>query len=164
MELNIKDTAKAGNNIEIEIFKADGLKRTANGDIESGTLIGKILARNLNTNVGLNFMRKAISRVVTPMAYIACGTGSTPAAAGDTTLGTEIDRVAILAYDDPSTGAVRFRAIFESNQGNGNLIEFGLLNAAIAGELQARSVLGAAFTKDTTLVLRVNWTVTLADT
>lgn len=162
--MEIKTTVGLKSNVLIEAFKASSVKRSPDGDIVEGEIVARAEIHNMNVNAGLNFMRAAISRAVTVMGYIAAGTGSTGAAAGDTTLETEIDRVAILSYDDPSTGAVRFRAIYESNQANGNLREFGIFNDATTGTMLARTVLGAAFTKDESLIVRVNWTVTFADT
>lgn len=150
-------------NAKVEFFKADTVVRSENGDILSGELVHATEGHNLNTDAGLNFYREAISRTVTVMSYIACGSGSTAADPADTELEAEIGRVAILGYDDIATGAVRFRAIFESNQGNGNLQEFGLFNAISGGTMAARYVLDSSFTKDTSLMVRVNWTVTFSD-
>lgn len=164
--MEIQSRAKIGHNIVIEIFKDADVPHDAEGHPILGPDISPfvVLSHNMNVNAGLNFARNAISRPVTAMSYIACGSDNTAAGAAQTALIAEIERVPIFGYDDTATGAVRFRAIFEANQGNGNLIEFGLLNAAAAGTMMARSVLGAAFTKDSSIILRVNWTVTFADT
>lgn len=133
-------------------------------DPKTGEVLRTIATHNMIVNAGLNFTCQAISRTTTPIGYLAAGTGSTAVAAGQTTLATEIDRVALLGYDDVSPGAIVFRGIFEANEANGNLIEFGLFNDATAGTMFCRTVLGLAFTKDTSISLRVTWTITYTDT
>jgi len=164
MELMVHDETKVRMNVEVEYFEAKGLKRAENGDILEGKLVLKERGHNMVVNTGLNFIRQAISRSVTPMSHIGVGSGSTAADAGDTDLETPIERVALLDYADTATGAVTFRAIFEANQGNGNLREWGIFNAASGGTMGARYVMGASYTKDTTLVVRVSWVFTFADT
>lgn len=140
-------------NVEIDLLNA-----------ETGRLMNRFKSRNMIVNTGLNFIREAVSRDVTPMGYIAAGEGSTGVTSADTALESELDRVAVLSYDDTATGAVRFRAIFESNQANGNLQEFGVFNAVSGGIMGAKTVLGSSFTKDVSIMLRVNWTWTFSDT
>jgi hypothetical protein len=163
MELNLKEDVRASGRVEIEAFDAKTVKRGPDGDVLEGDLLRRILQENMVVDAGLDFIRAAISRSMTPMKYIAAGTGSTAADPSDTALETEIERVLIIGYDDSATGAIRFRAIFESNQANGSLQEFGIFNDPTAGTMLARTVLGAPFDKDTSYLLRVNWTVTYAD-
>lgn len=164
MKIDLNDSARCRGRITVELFRASTVKRGADGDIASGELIRTIENPNMIVNAGLDFMRSAISRSTTPMQYVAAGEGSTPAAAADTALESELERVLIIGYDDTSPGIIRFRAIFEGSQANGNIQEFGLLNLSALGTLFARSVLGSSFTKDTQIMLRVNWTFTFTDT
>jgi len=79
-------------------------------------------------------------------AYIAYGTGTTAAAAGDTTLETEVDREAAettvmstLSKDD----TVRYSYEFTVTSAC-TISEVGVLNAATGGDLLAHSILDEA--------------------
>jgi len=76
--------------------------------------------------------------------YIAYGTGTTAAAAGDTTLETEVDReeaevevISALKKDD----TVRYSYTF-TIAAAGTISEVGLFNDDTAGDLLAHSILG----------------------
>ena len=76
--------------------------------------------------------------------YIAYGTGTTAAAAGDTTLETEVDReeaevtvISGLRKDD----TIRYSYLFTATSAC-TISEVGLLNAATSGDLLAHSILG----------------------
>jgi len=161
--MQLKDHVKIAGWPRIEIFKAASVKRGPDGDIIEGELLRVIEQKNMIVDTGLDFITYAISRSTTPMAYIAAGDGSTAADHADTTLESELGRVATIGYDDTSPGIIRFRAIFESNQANGNIQEFGIFNDATAGTMFCRSVLGSSFTKDTSILVRVYWTLTFTD-
>lgn len=150
--MKAKANARIEENVEIEII-----------DAKTGKLMHAFRSRNMVVDAGLDFIREAITRSKTPMGYIAAGDGSTAVTSADTTLDNELGRVGLVSYDDSSTGVVVLRAIFESDQANGNLVEFGIFNDATAGTMLARTVLGASFTKDETMMVRVNWTITFTD-
>jgi len=162
--IKIRDGCKAEDNVLVEFFRAETAKRSENGDIIAGELVSAVSTHNKITNAGLNLLRQYMSRTTPLISHIAVGSGSTGAAAGDTALETETDRVAILDYSDGATGIITFRAVLEANQGNGTVREFGLLNDATAGTLFARSVLGANYTKDSSLIVRISWVFTGTDT
>jgi hypothetical protein len=74
--------------------------------------------------------------------YIAIGTGATAAAAGDTTLGTEVARgQGTLTQPDAFTDRSVFT--FAAGTGTGNITEAARLNAASAGVLMGRQVFTA---------------------
>jgi len=164
--MEIFDGKKRKANVKVEFFRKEQAILGKNNEIVD--FIGKPLkieeGHNINTNAGLNYAAQAMAVAVTPFSYIGVGSGSNAEDPSDTELQTEIERVGILSYDFPSTGVVRFRAIFEANQGNGSVREFGLFNALVAGTMGVRYVLGASYTKDTTLSIRVTWTITTTDT
>jgi len=150
--MNIKDNGKNRDNVRLEFY-----------DAKTGELVMSHTGHNMIVNAGLNLIRNAISRDIDVVGYVAVGSGSTGAAAGDTALVAEIERIPIMGYSDDATGTVTFIAIFEPNQGNGNLREFGLFDALTTGTLFARYVAGASFTKDTSLMLKIYWTVVFQD-
>jgi len=73
------------------------------------------------------------------MSHMAIGTGTTAEVAGDTTLGTEIARV---AFDSKTSAAakVSYVTTFPAGTGTGAITEVGILNAAAAGDLLTRIV------------------------
>ena len=90
----------------------------------------------------LNSMRDVIyGDSITMPAFIAIGTGTTAAAAGDTTLETEIlpdgsNRSAISGRTKPIAKDVRLQMLVGAGEANGNnLTEVGAINAATGGTL-----------------------------
>ena len=77
------ENLKAKGEVKIELTRADGTLETHE-------------IKNLVVDVGLNYivsrMKDATANV---MSHMAIGSGSTAAAAGNTTLGTELGRVAL---------------------------------------------------------------------
>jgi hypothetical protein len=117
--------------ILIELFGADG------------KLKERRKVSNLITTVGRG---QVIDRLqaATPAVcdYIAIGTGATAAAAGDTTLGTEVARgQGTLTQPDAFTDRSVFT--FAAGTGTGNITEAGRLNAAAGGVLMGRQVFTA---------------------
>ena len=123
--LNLKGT------ILIELFGPDG------------RLKDRRKVKNLITTVGRG---QVIDRLQagTPAVcdYIAIGTGATAAAAGDTTLGTEVARgQGTLTQPDAFTD--RSVYTFAAGTGTGNITEAGRLNASSGGVLMGRQVFTA---------------------
>ena len=74
-------------------------------------------------------------------SHVALGTGTTAAAASDTTLETEVYRDAISSSVKPASKKVRHTLSLNAGEGNGNtLTECGLITAATGGTLQNRIV------------------------
>ena len=97
-------------------------------------------------------------------SHIAIGTGTTAVAAGDTALATEVDRNPIVV--STASGAVwTMKVFFSKAEANGSTIaEAGIFDAAAAGTMIARTVLGSTVAKDATKSLTITWTLTFADT
>lgn len=162
MDLNSK--IKMRGDARIELFDAKSVILSENGDVKDGKLIRTIEKKNLIVDTGLNHIRAAITRITTPMGYIATGTSTTAPAAGQTALIAEIDRTATIAYiDSPTPGIVSLRAVFGASQAIGNLAEFGVFNDAVAGTMLSRLTI-TPFTKDNTILVRITWTFTFVDT
>lgn len=127
-----------------------------------GNLIEAREVPNLVTTVGKNVIanRLAASPTNAAMTHMAIGTGSTAAANGDTTLGTEVARVAITS-GTPSTNTVVYVATFPAGTGTATIAEAGMLNASSVGDLLCRSVF-TAIVKGASDSLTITWTVTIS--
>jgi hypothetical protein len=92
--------------------------------------------------------------------YIAIGTGSTAAAAGDTALGTEVKRKE--ATSRTRSGAVLTMSVtFSAGEGTGALREAGILTASSGGTLYSRTVY-ELLNKEAGDALEVTWKLTVS--
>ncbi len=116
---------------------------------------------NLVTTVGKNNVAAqllAAPGVATP-THLAIGTGAVAAAVGDTTLGTEVARMA-LTSKTRSTNVVTMVGDFAAGTGTGTITEAGPLNAATTGDLYARVVF-AGVSKLAADTLKITYTLTV---
>jgi hypothetical protein len=97
---------------------------------------------NVITDVGLNKTAEMIGGVATvdPFNYLAIGTGTTAAAAGDTQLEAEVVREQATASVSGGTLTLDHTFTFTTSYA---ITELGVLNAATAGDLYGRSTFGA---------------------
>ena len=138
-------------------------------DAETGTLLRRVETHNLVVTAGLNLIRDLLRGAagVTGLNYFAYGTGTTAAAAGNTTLQTEVGRD---NYTQTSIvdGKLTIKYYLASTAGNGNTIsEAGLFgNGATAtansGTLFARAVF-AGEAKTSAQAWTFTWEVTVTD-
>lgn len=127
-----------------------------------GKLKDEQLVENLVVDAGENHIADQLSS--TPgqgaMSHMAIGTGSTAAAFGDTTLGTEIDRNSLTSRTD-SGNVVTYVGTWNPGDGtNAALREAGIFNAASSGTMLARAVY-ANIDKQAGDTLTITWTVTI---
>ena len=116
--------------------------------------------KNLVVTTGLNFIVDRMAGTGSNiMSHMAVGTGSTAVAAGDTTLETELARVA-LDSDNTSTNTITYIATFPAGTGTGAITEAGVLNAASSGDLLSHTVFSVV-NKAADDVMTINWTITL---
>jgi hypothetical protein len=112
---------------------------------KKGLLKEHRLIRNLVVTVGKGFITsRMIGAAAAVMSHMAAGTGATAAAAGNTTLGTEVGRVALTSATqttgDVANDTVQYAATFGAGVATGALTELGLFNAGAAGDMLARTV------------------------
>jgi hypothetical protein len=121
---------------------------------------------NLVVNAGRNWLWNMACSASPPakMGYMALGTGATPAALGDTTLGNELagSRIATSTPGTVGTTASVWTAVFNPGIGTGALTEAGIFNAAATntGAMLAHVVFGT-LTKNVPDTLTITWTITL---
>ena len=131
-----------------DAVKVKGRCRLTIRDAKTGRLLERTPWRdNLVTDDGeVLYARLLRGDALDPCSYCGVGSGNTPAAEADTTLETEIGRLEVT--DTSITGAVvTYSTFFGSGDNNGTWWEIGMLNAAAAGVLIARTVLGASQNK-----------------
>lgn len=99
---------------------------------------------------------------VVPVTYMAVGTGTTPAAAADAALESELDRNALTVSGGTQTGPeVLFESTWLPGDGTGALTEAGLFTAATGGVMLARTVFPVV-NKGADDTISIAWTVTIS--
>ena len=147
--INKKQKGKVAYNVKLEITRANGTLET-------------YLSHNLIPTVGENLIAGGLrTGTLTAMTHMAIGTGTTAAAAGDTTLETELARVA-LDSTGGTTNDIIYIATFPPGTGTGAITEAGIFNDPTTGTLLARDVFGLK-TKDAGDQFIFTWTVTIND-
>lgn len=116
---------------------------------------------NLIVTAGRNAIvsRLASSPGTAVPTHMAIGTGATAAAAGDTTLQTEIDRNALTSCT-ASGGVLTMVGDWAAGDGTGAITEAGVLSASSAGTLFSRAVF-SVINKAAGDTLQITWTYTL---
>ena len=116
---------------------------------------------NLVVTAGKNFVASRIVGTSSGvMSHMAIGSGTSAAAAGNTTLGTELGRVS-LTSGTASSAVVTYVATFAAGTGTGAVTEAGLLNASSSGTMLCRTVFSGV-NKGPNASMNVTWTVTVS--
>jgi hypothetical protein len=120
---------------------------------------------NLVVNTGLAFI---ISRMVgtskSVMGFMAVGSGSTAAAAGDTALGSQLGSRKALdstTITGSNNEKVQYVCTFAAGEGTGAITEAGIFNASSSGDMLCRTVF-AVVNKAADDTMVITWTVTLS--
>ncbi len=130
---------------------------------KTGKIIETKEINNLVVTTGLNYIASRMKdATATAMTHMAVGTGSTAAALGDTTLGTEVgaSRTA-LTSTTVSTNTIQYACTFGAGVGTGALTEAGVFNASSAGTMLCRTVF-SAINKAAGDSLTITWTITVS--
>lgn len=146
--MNTNEMIKATGRLNIQVIGPDGMIK------EEQTV------DNLVVSVGLNFIASRMKdATATAMSHMAVGSGTAAAASGNTTLGTELGRVA-LSSTTVTNNAVGFSATFGAGVGTGAVTEAGLFNASSAGTMLCRTVFSVV-NKAAADTMSITWTVTI---
>jgi hypothetical protein len=117
--------------------------------------------KNLVVTSGKGFVASRMKDTTAgAMSHMAVGTGSSAAAAGNTALGSEVDRNA-LASTTVSGADISYVATFAAGEGTGALTEAGLFNASSSGTMLCRTVF-AVVNKGVADSMTITWTVTVS--
>lgn len=145
----IKSEIKATGRLSVVLKDSDGAIK-AQRDIN-----------NLVVTAGLGYIASRMKdATATAMSHMAIGTGTTAAAAGDTTLGTELDRNA-LTSTTVTDNEIEYVASWSAGDGTGAITEAGIFNASSAGTMLARTVFDVV-NKAANDTLSITWTITLS--
>ena len=118
------------------------------------------LEKNLVVTVGKDWIAsRMVGTAANTMGYMAVGTDSTAPAAGNTTLGAEVARVAVTSQT-ASTNTVTYVATFGAGVGTGALTEAGLFNANTAGTMLSRTTY-SVINKGSGDEMTVTWVITV---
>jgi len=115
---------------------------------------------NLVVTAGKEFVAaRMIGTSADVMDNMAIGSGSTAAAAGDTALGSELDRQS--ATSSASGAVVTYSATFGAGNGTGAVTEAGLFNASSGGSMLCRTVFSVV-NKGAADSMTISWAVTVS--
>lgn len=147
------------------MIKKDSSKVTGSVNVvvrgEDGTVKQEFTVPNLVVDSGLDFIASRMKdATATAMSHMAVGTDNTAADAADTTLGTEIARVA-MASTTVTNNAIAYVASYPAGTGTGALTEAAILNASSGGSMLCRTVF-AVINKGAADSMTVTWTVTIS--
>jgi len=145
----MKDTLTVKGKVHVLLTDENGkVKKEEHGD-------------NLVVTVGKAFVASAlIAASASPFTHVACGSSSTVAALANTTLGSELARVAATT-SNPTTVTSLFVAAFPAGTGTGTIEEVGIFNNAIDGTMFSRYLTGS-YVKSAGDTLTVSWTITVS--
>lgn len=116
---------------------------------------------NLVVTAGKGYIASRMKdATATAMSHMAIGTGTTAAAAGQTTLTSEANRQ-LLTSTTVNAAAVTYSATFGAGNGTGAITEAGLFNASSGGTMLCRTVF-SVINKGAADTLTVSWTVTVS--
>ena len=140
------------------------LKATGKLDIilkdSDGNIKQELHVPNLVVTVGKTFIASRMVGTSSPvMNHMAIGTNATAPVSANTTLGTEVARVA-LSSATATANTVSYSATFPAGTGTGAITEAGIFNAASSGTLLCRTTF-AVVNKSASDVLTINWNVTI---
>lgn len=127
----------------------------------NGTVVQEV--NNMVVTAGKGWIASRMQGVVDGvMSHMAIGTGTVAAAAGDTTLGTELARQALTTSGGVVAGAViTLATTYAAGTGTGAVTEAGILNASSAGTMLARTVFGV-INKGVLDTMTISWAVTIS--
>lgn len=143
----------------------DGQEVVSNVVVELRDKDGNVKQReeihNLIVTIGKNGIADQLlaSPTISKPSHMAIGTGTNAAAAGDTTLQTELDRNA-LTSKTRSTNVVTMVGDWAAGDGTGAVTEAGIFDASSSGNLYARAVF-SVINKGASDTLSISWTFTI---
>jgi hypothetical protein len=144
----IRDGLKITGAVEIKLFDKDGNVKDQRN------------IKNLVVTVGKEFIAERMVGTPAVMSHMAIGADNTAADIADTTLGSELGRVA-LASSTSSGAVVTNTATFAAGVGTGAVVEAGTFNAGSAGTMLCRSVF-AVVNKGADDGMSITWTITVS--
>lgn len=131
---------------------------------KNGEVKQKLEVENLVVTAGRDYIAARMTDTGQPvdMSHMAVGSGAVAAALGDTTLGTELGRVALTGGEGaPSTNTIVYTATFPAGTGTGALTEAGVFNDGTTGTMLCRTTFSTV-NKGADDSVTITWTVTIS--
>lgn len=145
----IKEKLKASGRVKITLLDD-------NKELKSSREIN-----NLIVTSGLNWLvSRATSGTDAVMSHMGLGSGTTAAAAGDTTLETPVDARIALGAAAVTGNSVEYQATFGPGAASGAITEAGIFNSGTVGTMLARVVFPVV-NKEALDTMIITWTVTI---
>lgn len=118
--------------------------------------------KNLVVTVGKTYIANRMSaNTVNVMSHMAVGSGNTAAVVSDTTLETELARVALsVSGGTPSSNTVTYSGTFPAGTGTGALAEAGVFNDSSTGTMLCRTVF-PVINKQAADTVTITWVVSI---
>jgi len=127
---------------------------------KDGNVKSEQKVKNLIVDTGLNFICDRMKDDETAMTHMALGSGTTAAAAGDTSLESQLGSRETLDSSTVSNNTITYIASFEAGDATGAVTEAAIFNAASGGTMLCRVVFSVV-NKSADDTLSVNWQLTL---
>lgn len=127
---------------------------------KDGNVKSEQKVKNLIVDTGLNFICDRMKDDETAMTHMALGSGTTAAAAGNTSLESQLGSREALDSSTVSNNTITYVASFEAGDATGAVTEAGIFNAASGGTMLCRVVFSVV-NKAADDTLSVNWQLTL---
>lgn len=145
-----------------ENFPIKGDLRILIKDALTGEVKVDRLEKNLVVTTGKQLIASRMAGTASNvMGWIAVGTDSTSPAAGNTTLGAEVARVATtVSGGTASTNTVTYVATFPAGTGTGALTEAGIFNASSSGTMLSRTTY-SVINKGSGDEMTITWVITV---
>jgi len=142
------------------MIKDDGLKMKGRLQISLNDKVVQDID-NLVVTAGKEFVASRMKGTsASVMSHMGVGTGTTAAAAGQTTLVTEVDRNAIDSTGGSGANVI-YTATWAAGDGTGALTEAGMFNASSGGTMLCRTVFSVV-NKGASDSMTITWTVTVS--
>lgn len=127
----------------------------------NGKIKQTLVVPNLVVTTGKQYIASRMTGTSSAiMSHMAIGAGTSTPVAGNTTLGSELGRVALISFS--TTGnSVTATAAFPAGTGTGALTEAGIFNASTGGTLLSRTTFPVV-NKETGDAIAISWTITVS--
>ena len=147
--MNMNELLNATGQVSVEVYGPDG------------NLKEKAHIPNLVVQVGRDYIASRMKDATeTTMSHMSVGEDNTSPAIGNTTLGTEIGRVA-LDSTTVNNNVVTYVATFPAGTGTGGLEEAGIFNDSTAGTMLCRTTF-AIVNKAAADSMVITWAITIS--
>tara|TARA_R100001244_G_scaffold56571_1_gene48221 strand:+ start:971 stop:1393 length:423 start_codon:yes stop_codon:yes gene_type:complete len=126
------------------------------------TLNDKVVheTHNLVVTAGKNWVADRMNNANTVMSHMSIGTGTNAAAAGDTTLQTELVRTT-LTSTTVLNNTIAYVDSYAAGVGTGAITEAGIFDASSGGDMLSRTVFSVV-NKSVNDSMTITWTITVS--